>query len=103
MKKFLEIGGFIAGAVLVVFGVAAIVLGVNGRSTVNSSLKPEKIAGSPDMTPALIKQEAAGSPGLNGRTYASRPLVAGKTITAARQPAPSRNTCGSTPSRRPAV
>ena len=39
MKKVLEIGGFIAGAVLIVFGVAVIVLGVNGRSTVNSSLK----------------------------------------------------------------
>ena len=40
MKKFLEIGGFIAGAVLIIFGVAVIALGVNGRSTVNSSLKP---------------------------------------------------------------
>ena len=31
MRKLLEIGGFIAGAVLIVFGAAAIVMGVNGR------------------------------------------------------------------------
>ena len=58
MKKLLEIGGFIAGAVLMVFGVAAIVMAVNGHSTVNSSLKAEKIVGSPDMTPAAITTEA---------------------------------------------
>jgi hypothetical protein len=53
-------GGFIAGAVLIVFGIAAIVLALNGGSTVNSSLKAEKITGSSDMTPAGIKQEVAG-------------------------------------------
>jgi peptidoglycan hydrolase-like protein with peptidoglycan-binding domain len=46
------------------FGVAAIVMGVNGRSTVRDSLKLEQIVGSPDMTPAAIKAEAqkAGLP-----------------------------------------
>jgi hypothetical protein len=34
-------------------------LGVNGRNTVSSSLKQEYIVGSPDMTPAAIKVEAA--------------------------------------------
>jgi hypothetical protein len=34
MRKVLEIGGLVAGAVLIVFGVVAIVMGVNGRSTV---------------------------------------------------------------------
>jgi len=61
MKKILEIGGFIAGAILVVFGIAAIVLALNGQSTVNSSLKSEKISGTPDMTPAAIKQEAGNA------------------------------------------
>jgi hypothetical protein len=39
-------------------------MGVNGRSTVESSLTQEKIVGSPDMTPALIRAEAkeAGLP-----------------------------------------
>jgi hypothetical protein len=60
MKKVLEIGGFIAGAVLIVFGIVAVVLALQGGSTVNSSLKAEKITGTPDMTPAAIKQEVAG-------------------------------------------
>jgi hypothetical protein len=59
MKKVLEIGGFISGAILIAFGVAVIALGASGRSTVNDSLKQEQIVGTPDMTPTLIKQEAA--------------------------------------------
>lgn len=64
MRKLLEIGGFVAAAVLIAFGVAAIVMGVNGRSTVLSSIKAEQITGSPDMTPAAIAAEAksAGLP-----------------------------------------
>ena len=67
MRKVFEIGGVVAAAVLIAFGVAAIVMGVNGRSTVNDSLKQEKIVGSPDMTPAAIKDEAkkAGLPVAN--------------------------------------
>jgi hypothetical protein len=67
MRKLFEIGGFIAGAILVAFGVAVIALAVNGRSTVNNSLKQEKIVGSDDMTPALIQKEAADA-GLTGVT-----------------------------------
>jgi len=64
MRKVFEIGGIVAAAVLVAFGVAAIVMGISGRSTVQSSLKLEQIVGSPDMTPAAIKSEAklAGLP-----------------------------------------
>jgi F0F1-type ATP synthase membrane subunit c/vacuolar-type H+-ATPase subunit K len=64
MRKALEIGGVVAAAVLVAFGIAAIVMGVNGRSTVRDSLKLEQIVGSPDMTPAAIAAEAkeAGLP-----------------------------------------
>jgi hypothetical protein len=59
MRKGFEIGGVVAAAVLVAFGVAAIVMGVNGHSTVVNSLKQEKIVGTPDMTPSAIKAEAA--------------------------------------------
>ena len=59
MRKVLEIGGFIAAVVLICFGVASIVMGVNARSTVQTTLKQEQIVGSPDMTPAGIKAEAA--------------------------------------------
>src|SRR3954451_8114115 len=58
MRKFFEIGGFVASAVLIAFGIVAIVMGVNGRSTVNDSLKQEQIVGSPDMTATAIAAEA---------------------------------------------
>jgi hypothetical protein len=79
MKKTLEIGGFISGAILIAFGVAVIALGFSGRSTVNDSLKQEQIVGSPDMTPALIKAEAAQA-GLTNVKFPTR-SVAGKAIT----------------------
>ena len=43
--------------VLIAFGIAAIVLGRNGRSTVNASLKQEQITGTPDMAPTAIAGE----------------------------------------------
>ena len=58
MRKALEIGGFVAAAVLIAFGIAAIAMGINGRNTVNTSLSHEYIVGSPDMTPSAIKAEA---------------------------------------------
>ena len=54
MRKVLEIGGLVAGLVLIVFGVVAIVMGMNGRSTVSNSLKEQQIVGTPDMSPAGI-------------------------------------------------
>jgi hypothetical protein len=59
LTTVLEWGGVLAGAILIAFGVVAIAMGVNGRSTVNNSLKAEQIVGTPDMTPAAIKAEAA--------------------------------------------
>jgi hypothetical protein len=77
-RKLLKWGGFGAGAVLVAFGVVAIVMGFSGRATVANSLKLEKIVGSADMTPALIAKEAkdAGLVGVDLPTVA----VAGETI-----------------------
>jgi uncharacterized iron-regulated membrane protein len=57
-KLLLEWGGFAAGAIMVAFGVVAIVMGFNGRSTVNDSLRQENIVGTPDMTPSAIAKEA---------------------------------------------
>jgi|SRR3954470_15330574 len=64
MRKLFEIGGVVATAVLVIFGVVAIVMGVNGRNTVQDSLKLEQIVGTPDMTATAIAAEAqkAGLP-----------------------------------------
>ena len=58
MRKLFEFGGVVAAAVLIAFGIAAIAMGANGRSTVNSSLKQEYLVGTPDMTPAAIAAEA---------------------------------------------
>ena len=62
MKRFFEIGGVVAGVVLIAFGVAAIVLGVNGKNTVANELKLQQIVGTPDMSPKAITAEvkAAG-------------------------------------------
>jgi hypothetical protein len=78
VRTLFEWGGFAAGAILVAFGIAAIVMGFNGRSTVSDSLKQEQIVGSADMTPALIAKEAkqAGLTGIDLPTVA----VAGKSI-----------------------
>ena len=79
MRKVFEIGGIVAAAVLVAFGVAAIVMGVNGRGTVRDSLKLEQIVGSPDMTPAAIKAEAQKA-GLPATVKLPTVDVAGKKI-----------------------
>jgi hypothetical protein len=54
MSRPFRLGGIIAGLVLVVFGVGAIVTGLAGRSEVAGNIKREQIVGSPDMKPALI-------------------------------------------------
>jgi hypothetical protein len=59
MKKALRIGGYVAGGVLIVFGIVAILLGVWGGQTVNKNLRNEFITGTPDMTPSGIQPEVA--------------------------------------------
>jgi hypothetical protein len=79
-RKIFEWGGFAAGAVLIAFGVVAIVMGFSGRSTVSDSLAQEQIVGSADMTPALIQKEAKAA-GLNTEAIDMPTVsVAGETI-----------------------
>jgi len=56
-RKLFEIGGVLTAVVLVAFGVAAIIIGSNGRSTVTDELSQQKITGTPDMTPTNITAE----------------------------------------------
>lgn len=60
-KKLFEFGGYAAAVILVAFGVATLVMGMNGRDTVNSSLKQEQITGTPDMTPSAIAGEVTAA------------------------------------------
>src|SRR3990172_972473 len=54
-KKYLEIGGFLAGAVLIVFGVVAIFMGVNGFNTTRDAIKGEGITFGSADDPAVAK------------------------------------------------
>ena len=54
-RKILEIGGFIAGGLLIVFGVVAIFMGVNGYNTTRTALKDEGIAFGTADDPAVAK------------------------------------------------
>jgi len=78
MRKLFEIGGIVATTVLVVFGVIAIVMGVNGRNTVHNSLALEQIVGTPDMNATAIAAEAKKA-GLTGITLPTAD-IAGKPI-----------------------
>ncbi len=60
-----EYGGYAAAVVLVAFGIGALVLSINGKSTVKDNLSQEKIVGSADMTPDAIAAEAQKA-GLSG-------------------------------------
>jgi len=93
MRKVLEIGGFLAAIVLIAFGVGAIVLGINGRSTVNDSLKQEQITGSSDMTPATIAGEVKAAKTAQSQLI-SKLQAAGVKITASPITAPSCSVAG---------
>ncbi len=62
-RRVWEIGGFVSGAVLIVFGVVALYMGINGYQTVGDELSKEQIVGGSDMAPAEI-QTAASEAGL---------------------------------------
>ena len=54
-KRYWEIGGFVAGAILIAFGVVAIYMGVDARNTVRDSLKQEQITFGTADDPAVAK------------------------------------------------
>jgi hypothetical protein len=57
-SKFFNYGGIAAAVVLIAFGIASLVMGMNGRDTVQNNLAAEQIVGTPDMTPSAIAAEA---------------------------------------------
>ena len=72
-RKFFEYGGWIAGAVLIVFGVVAIVMGVNGRSEVRDALAAQKITATPDaaeITSGALQPGEAIKTGAQAKQFA---------------------------------
>jgi hypothetical protein len=81
MRKVFEIGGLVAAVVLVAFGVAAIVLGINGVNEVSTGLQQQHITGTPNMTPS-VESAAASKAGLKTASVEMPTCtVAGKAIT----------------------
>ena len=54
-RKYWEIGGFLAGGLLIVFGIVAIFLGVNGYNTTRDAIKGEGITFGTADDPAVAK------------------------------------------------
>jgi len=75
MQRFASLGGIAASVILIILGIAAVVIGVSGRSEVHDEIKAENIVGTPDMSPDLIEAtqgqdipdcDVAGKPIENG-------------------------------------
>jgi hypothetical protein len=72
-----RLGGAVAAAILIVFGIVSAIQGLEGRSTVRDSLGQEAVKGEAGMTPSVAAAKAKGA-GLNIDTPTCS--VEGKTI-----------------------
>jgi len=73
MRKLFEIGGVIAGLVMITFGIAAVAMGVNGRSEVRSAIAEQKITATPDaaeLTNGKLQPGQAIKTGAQARAFA---------------------------------
>jgi hypothetical protein len=64
-RRVLEIGGIVAGVIMIAFGIGALVMSINARNTVSDEVKAEQIVGSADMNPTDI-EAAMKEAGLEG-------------------------------------
>jgi hypothetical protein len=72
-RKFFEYGGWIAGAVLIAFGIVAITMGVNGRNEVRNSLAAQQITAGDDaaeITNGKLQPGALINTGAKAREFA---------------------------------
>jgi len=78
-RRSVKLAGLAAALILIAFGAAAVVKGVDGHSTVHDSLALEAVTGEEGMTPSVIagKAKAAGLTAVDLPTCS----VAGKAIT----------------------
>ena len=54
-RRILEWGGLAAGIVLIAFGIGALYMGIDGRSTVRDSIKQEQIVFGDASDPAVVE------------------------------------------------
>jgi hypothetical protein len=78
-RRMFEYGGLLAGVVLIAFGVGALLMSFDARSTVKDELAREQIVGSDDMSPSAI-QAGIDEAGLTGQVSAPSCDVAGEPI-----------------------
>jgi hypothetical protein len=78
-RRMFEYGGLLAGVVLIAFGVGALLMSFDARSTVKDELAREQIVGSDDMSPSAI-QAGIDEAGLTGQVSAPSCDVAGESI-----------------------
>ena len=64
-RKMFEYGGLLAGIVLIAFGVGALLMSFDARSTTRDEIAREQIVGSEDMSPSAI-QAGIDEAGLTG-------------------------------------
>ena len=73
MRKLFEYGGVVAGLILIAFGIAAIYMGVDGRSTVRDALAEQRITATPDapaLTDGKLEPGQAITTGAEARAFA---------------------------------
>jgi hypothetical protein len=61
MRKIFEYGGIAASVILIAIGIAAVGMGINGRTTVRDNLAAEQIVGTPDMAGVANKKVDTGA------------------------------------------
>ena len=83
MRKLFEIGGFVAAAVLIAFGIATLVIGINGRDTVQSNLAQEQIYfGDAAKDPTVPKQYSGHLVNTGSEARAFAKMMRGHTLEA---------------------
>ena len=101
-RRIWAIGGFAAGALLILFGAGALWLGFDGYQTVHDELSAEKIVGGEDMSPEAIAA-AAEEAGLADEVELPDCDVVDEEIDTGAEARCFARTCACTRSRRPAA